>query len=87
MPARPSTADPDWRERLHQTGQGHVIGLDTPLGQELFEVAVGPFEAQLPPDGEKDDLRWATEPGKCRTGLVNRPDQSAALLLGNIVRP
>jgi hypothetical protein len=41
-----------------------VVDLDPPLGEELFDVAVGQAEPQVPPDRQGDDLRWEPVPGE-----------------------
>jgi hypothetical protein len=41
-----------------------VVDLDPALGEELFDVAVGQAEAQVPADREDDDIRWEAEAGK-----------------------
>jgi hypothetical protein len=44
-----------------------VVDLDSALGEELFDVAVGQAEAQVPADRKDDDIRWKAEAGKGRT--------------------
>jgi hypothetical protein len=44
-----------------------VIDLDPTLGQELFDVAVGEPEPQIPTHREDDHLAWEPEPGERRT--------------------
>jgi hypothetical protein len=41
--------------------------LYAPLSQELFDVAVGQAEAQVPADGDDDDdIAWEAEAGEVR---------------------
>jgi hypothetical protein len=35
-----------------------VVDLDTALGEEFLDVAVGQAEAQVPADRQHDHLRW-----------------------------
>jgi hypothetical protein len=42
----------------------HVVHLDTTLGEQLLDISVGQAEAQVPADGEDDDIRWEAEAGK-----------------------
>jgi hypothetical protein len=63
-----------------------VVDLDAPLSQELLEVAVGQSVAQVPADGEKDDLRREPKAGKCRAGLLNRSNGVVVLRAG-LVQP
>jgi hypothetical protein len=41
-----------------------VVDVDPTLGQELFDVAVGQTEPQVPPDRQGDDLWREAEPGE-----------------------
>jgi len=43
-----------------------VVDLDTALGQQLFDVAVGEAEAQVPADRQHDHVRWEPEAGEGR---------------------
>jgi len=44
------------REPLHPPVHGDVVDLDTPLGQQLLDVAVGEAEAQVPANCKDDDV-------------------------------
>jgi hypothetical protein len=41
-----------------------MVDLDAPLGEEHFEIPVGQSVAQVPTDGDHDDLRWEPEPSE-----------------------
>jgi hypothetical protein len=51
-------------EPLHPPEHSHVVDLDTALDEQLFDVAVGQIEPQVPAHGHDDDLGWEAEPGK-----------------------
>jgi hypothetical protein len=48
----------------HPPVAGDVVDLDATLGDQLFRVAVGQAEAQLPADRKDDDLGREPEAGK-----------------------
>jgi hypothetical protein len=64
VPTRPSGLGQQRREPQHPPVDRDVVDLDPALGQQLFEVAVGQAEAQVPADREDDDIRWEAEAGK-----------------------
>jgi hypothetical protein len=64
MPAAPSGVGQQRREAQHSPVNGDVVNLDTPLGEEFLDVAVGQAEAQVPADGDDDDLGWEPEAGE-----------------------
>ena len=41
-----------------------MVHLDTTLGEQLLDIAVGQAEAQLPADRPHDDIRWEAEAGQ-----------------------
>ena len=47
MPAGSCRVDQQRREPLHPAVDGHVIDLDAPLDQQLFDVAVGQGVAEI----------------------------------------
>jgi hypothetical protein len=52
------------REPLDPPVHGDVIDLDAALGEELFDVAVGKTEPQVPADRQGDDLGREPVPGE-----------------------
>ena len=64
VPTRPSGLGQQRREPQHPPVDRDVVDLDPALGEELFDVAVGQAEAQVPADREDDDIRWEAEAGK-----------------------
>jgi hypothetical protein len=55
------------REPLDPPVDGDVVDLDATLGEQLLDIAVGQAEAQVPADGEHDDVGWEAEAGKGRS--------------------
>ena len=55
--AWPSGVCQEWREALDPPVDRDVVDLDSALGEELFDVAIGEPVTQIPPHGEHDDLR------------------------------
>jgi hypothetical protein len=49
------------RKPLHPPVDGDVVDLDTPLGEQLFDVAIGQAEAQVPADRQHDHIGWEAE--------------------------
>jgi hypothetical protein len=41
-----------------------VVDFDAPLGQQLFDIAIGKAVAEIPADGEDDDVGRETEAGE-----------------------
>ena len=64
MPAGPSGLSQQRREAQHPPVDGDVVDLDPALGEQLFDVAVGQAEAQVPPDRQHDHIRREAEPGE-----------------------
>jgi hypothetical protein len=55
-----------------------VIDLNTPLGQQFLDIAVGQAVAQVPPDRDHDHRRREPEPGERRLlGKGNRTTATA----------
>ena len=48
MPAWPGGLGQQRREPLHPAVDGDVVDVDAAFGEELFDVAVGQAEAQVP---------------------------------------
>jgi hypothetical protein len=63
VPTRPSGLGQQRREPQHPPVDRDVVDLDPAFGEELFDVAVGQAEAQVPADREDDDIRWEAEAG------------------------
>jgi hypothetical protein len=61
------------REPLHPAEHRHVVDLDTPLDEQLFDVAVAQVEAQVSADRDHDELGRELEPGKHRPGRCPTP--------------
>jgi hypothetical protein len=68
MSAGPSSLGQQRREPLHPPIDGDVVDLDATLSQELFDVAVGQTEAQVPADRDDDDIGWEAKAGESRAG-------------------
>jgi hypothetical protein len=64
VPTRPGGLGQQWREPQYPPVDRDVVNLDPALSEELFDVAVGQGEAQVPADREDDDIRWEAEAGK-----------------------
>lgn len=41
-----------------------MVDLDAALGEQLFDIAVGQPEPQVPADGQDDDIAWKVEAGE-----------------------
>jgi len=52
------------REPLHPAGDVDVVDLDPAFGEELFDIAVGQPEAQVPAHGKHDDVGWEPKAGE-----------------------
>jgi hypothetical protein len=59
--AGPRGVDQQRRDALHPPVDGDMVDLDTTLGEELLDVAVGQAEAQVPADCEDDDVGRVAE--------------------------
>ena len=79
MPAGPGGVGKQRREPQHPPVDGHVVGLDPTLGQELLEVAVGQAEAEVPADREHNHIGWEAEAGEGRA----RRDRPAGAVSGS----
>jgi hypothetical protein len=64
MPAGTGSLGQQGRESSHPAVDGDVVGLDPALGEQLLDVAVGQPEAQVPTDGQHDDIGWEAEAGE-----------------------
>ena len=64
-----------------------MVDLDSPLSQELLEVAVGQSVPQVPADGEEDDRRREPKASKCRARLLNRSNGVVVHHAGSLVQP
>jgi hypothetical protein len=64
MPARPGGLGKQRREPLHPPVDRGVVDVDPTLGQQLFEVAVGQVDAQIPAHRQHDDVGREVEPGE-----------------------
>jgi hypothetical protein len=67
VPAGASGLGQQRREPLDPPVDRDVVDLDTPLGEQLLDISVGQAEAQIPADGEHDDVGWEAEAGKGRS--------------------
>ncbi len=67
VPANPGGFGELWSEPLNPPVHGDVVNVDPTLGEELLHVSVGQTEPQVPPNGERDDLRREAVPGEGRT--------------------
>ena len=56
------------REPLDPPVDADVVDLDAAFGEEFLDVSVGQAEAQVPADGQGDDLGREAVPGECRGG-------------------
>jgi hypothetical protein len=56
------------REPLHPPVGGDVVDLHASLGGQLFDVAVGQAEAEVPAHRQHDDVGWEAEAGEGRAG-------------------
>ena len=66
VPARPGGLGQQRREAQHPPIDRHVVHLDTPLGEELLDVAVRQREAQVPAYREDDHLGREAEASEGR---------------------
>jgi hypothetical protein len=73
MAARLGGVGQQWREAEHPPVDGHVVDLDTALGEQLLDVAVGQPEAQVPADSDDDDVGRKPEAGEGRARRDRRP--------------
>jgi hypothetical protein len=64
MPAGTGSLGQQGREPLHPAVDGDVVDLDAPFGEQLLDVAVGQPEAQVPTDGQHDDIGREAEAGE-----------------------
>jgi hypothetical protein len=64
VPAGPSGLSQQRREAQHPPVDGDVVDLDPALGEQLFDVAVGQAEAQVPPNRQHNYIRREAEPGE-----------------------
>src|SRR5829696_4911290 len=70
------------REPLHPPVDGDVVDLDTPLGEQFLDVAVGQAEAQVPAHRQHDHIGWEAEAGE---GGARR-DRPAGAVSGSHIR-
>jgi hypothetical protein len=61
---RPSGVGQQRGEPLHPAVDRHVVDLDAALGQQLFDVAIGQAEAEVPADRDDDDVGREAEAGE-----------------------
>jgi hypothetical protein len=52
-----------------------MVDLDTALGEQLLDISVGQAEAQVPADGEHDDVGRKWKPAKLERGGVDRRER------------
>jgi hypothetical protein len=52
-----------------------VADLDTPLGAQLLDVAVGQAEAQVPADRQHDHIRRKRNPAKVEGAGIDRRER------------
>jgi hypothetical protein len=64
MAAWPGGVGQKWREPLDPAVDRDVVDLDTAVGEELLDVAVGQAEAEVPADRDDDDVGREAEAGK-----------------------
>ena len=57
-----------------------MIHLDPALGEELFDVAEGQAEAQVPADSDDDDIGREPESGEAERGGIDGRERSAILM-------
>jgi transposase len=55
-----------------------MVDLDATLGEQLLDVAVGKPKAQVPADGEHDDIRWEAVAGEGRPRSGSRARAAAS---------
>jgi hypothetical protein len=67
VPAGASGLGQQRRKPLHPPIDRHVVDLDTTLGEQLLDISVGQAEAQVPADGEHDDVGREAEASKDRS--------------------
>jgi hypothetical protein len=67
VPAGASGLGQQRRDLLDPPVDRDVVDLDPALGEELLDISVGQAEAQVPADGEHDDLRREAEAGNGRS--------------------
>ena len=66
MPAGAGGLGQQRRESLYPAVDGDVVSLDTTLGEEFLDVAVGQSEAQVPADRQDNHVGWEAEAGEGR---------------------
>lgn len=66
--ARPARVHQQRRELLDPSIQGHVVDLDTPVGDEFLQVPLGQSVAQVPAHGDQNDIWRELESGERRLG-------------------
>jgi hypothetical protein len=78
--AWPGGGDKQGREPLHPPEHGHMIYLDTALGQQLLHVSVGEPIAQIPAHRHHDHLGGNRNPVNPDCGGRTRPGRRCILL-------
>jgi hypothetical protein len=76
MAARLGGVGQQRRKAEHPPVDSHVVDLDTALGEQLLDIAVGQPEAQVPADSDNDDIGREPEPGE---GRARRDRRSRAV--------
>ena len=76
---RPGRVDQQRCEPLHPPVQGHVVDLDTTLGEKLFEVPVGQPVPEVPAHRQQDHLGRESETSEPR-GHPHRWSRTASAL-------
>jgi hypothetical protein len=61
VPARTCGVGQQRREPLHPAVDDDAVDLHTSLGEQLFDIAVGRAEAQVPAHRQHDDVGWEAE--------------------------
>jgi hypothetical protein len=67
VPAGASSLGQQRREPLDPPVDRDMVDLDTTLGEQLLDISVGQAEAQVPADGEHDDVGREAEADKGRS--------------------
>ncbi len=66
--ARTCSVSQQRRKQQHPPVDGDVVDLHAALGKQLFDIAIGQAEAQVPAHRQHDDVGWEAEAGEGRAG-------------------
>jgi hypothetical protein len=76
VPARPSRVDDQRGEALHPPINRHVINVDTAFREQFFDVTVRQAVAEVPADGQQDEVRRepkSSERNRSSTATADHP--------------